>query len=410
MQTKTILKRQFGSLLSLRNIRLRNLFLATTAVTTFATVAAMSTSSQEYYRSDGVRITYDPYSQEMELKYGRPGATDNEGFDPYADTVGAGIYSGIVQRNPTDGSVLIGGQYQNHNKAPGPMYAGGGYSPISRAITSYRSELTPLSSSASSNKSAQTTLEKLLELHPDLVNDVSTGGALPLHTCGMSNSNQHATQFLVTRGADIHARDTYGYTPLHRMASNNLAVGAKVLLEAGADPKAGEGTVGTPMEVAVSSRAKAVVDVLKNYQGSNAKVHAEVTSVRIQSAGYKPIVGLYLPHNGTKAVPSGFSQVCRQNGWDVMKTWDRLNGDATWFGHESNDSYIYYNRMDGQWWIDGPDGLGVWIAPYSVSSRENTSPPASEIRWKRVDLKDKNIGAPPKLLIHRDLGSDDSNI
>lgn len=31
--------------------------------------------------------------------------------------------------------------------------------------------------------------------------------------------------------------DTYGYRPLHRMASNNLAVGAKALLDAGADPK-----------------------------------------------------------------------------------------------------------------------------------------------------------------------------
>lgn len=32
------------------------------------------------------------------------------------------------------------------------------------------------------------------------------------------------------------AVDTYGYRPLHRMASNNLAVGAEALLAAGANP------------------------------------------------------------------------------------------------------------------------------------------------------------------------------
>lgn len=33
------------------------------------------------------------------------------------------------------------------------------------------------------------------------------------------------------------AVDTYGYRPLHRMASNNLAIGAEALLRAGADPQ-----------------------------------------------------------------------------------------------------------------------------------------------------------------------------
>ena len=34
---------------------------------------------------------------ELAAKYGEPGRTDDEGFDPYADTVGPGIYSGCVQ-------------------------------------------------------------------------------------------------------------------------------------------------------------------------------------------------------------------------------------------------------------------------------------------------------------------------
>jgi len=64
-----------------------------------AYTAALSTRGNptDYYRTDGVRITHNPYSSEMESKYGKPGSTDNDGFDPYADTVGAGIYSGTVK-------------------------------------------------------------------------------------------------------------------------------------------------------------------------------------------------------------------------------------------------------------------------------------------------------------------------
>jgi len=39
---------------------------------------------QQHYRADGVRITHDPYATGMAEKYGQPGETDNEGFDPYA--------------------------------------------------------------------------------------------------------------------------------------------------------------------------------------------------------------------------------------------------------------------------------------------------------------------------------------
>jgi len=74
-----------------------------------------------YYRKDGVRITHDPYAPGMAEKYGEPTKTDSEGFDPYADSVGAGIYGGCVNRDRL-GQVVIGRQYQDHNKSPGPTY------------------------------------------------------------------------------------------------------------------------------------------------------------------------------------------------------------------------------------------------------------------------------------------------
>jgi hypothetical protein len=124
-----------------------------------------------YYRRDGVRITHDPYAPSMAGKYGLPGRTDSEGFDPYADSVGAGIYSGTVQRRGCDGSVVIGKQYQNHNPNPGPVYSGGGYTPVSRAIASFRREV------GGGVNAEATALGKLLDAHPDLVND---GAPAPL--------------------------------------------------------------------------------------------------------------------------------------------------------------------------------------------------------------------------------------
>jgi len=200
--------------------------------------ADMSSSSAEYYRKDGVRITHDPYATGMAEKYGLPGQTDQDGFDPYADTVGPGIYGGSVKRDATTGEIIIGRQYQNHNSVPGPVYDGKGYSLMSRAI------------SAGPEK-----VKELLTDFPQLTSDITTGGATPLHTCGMSHTGQLSTQTLIDAGADIHALDTYGYTALARMASNNLDVGGEALIKAGADPNKSKEGVSTPSSIAQRSRA-----------------------------------------------------------------------------------------------------------------------------------------------------------
>jgi ankyrin repeat protein len=78
----------------------------------------------------------------------------------------------------------------------------------------------------------------------------------------MSRSNQHAAAFLIHAGADIAALDTYRYTPMDRMASNNLAIGAQALLAFGADPDAH----GPPFDVAMDAEAKDVLAVLERYE------------------------------------------------------------------------------------------------------------------------------------------------
>lgn len=172
-----------------------------------------------------------------------------EGFDPYRDTVGPGIYGGVVKRDDA-GKIVIGDQYQNHNPYPGPVYAGGGYAPSSLAL-----------------QKGPAYIAELLDTYPDLVNDVTTGGATPLHMCGMSRRGQLSTQVIIERGGNIEALDTYGYSPLHRMASNNLAVGAEALLAAGANPSLSTRSGETALSIATQSNARDVLAVLSKHTG-----------------------------------------------------------------------------------------------------------------------------------------------
>jgi len=335
-----------------------------------------------HYRADGVRITHDPNAPGMVAKYGAPGATDREGFDPYADSVGAGIYGGRVRRDEK-GMAIIGKQYQNHNTRPGPVYAGAGYTPVNEALKDIP------------------TLKKLLETYPDLANDVSSGGASPLHMCGMSQTNQHATETLIQHGADIEALDTYGMTPLHRMASNNLAVGAQALLNAGADPFSIGACGQTPAQIAQSADARNVLRVL---QSSQTKAEVPIEKVTVLNAGVEAVNGIYEAQDGAR-IPDKFALVCEKNKWDTKAMWQKLSGAAsggakvTWF-ESPNLSYIYFNVADKHWWMDGPDGLGVYKARGPALAVPGYSRGAGgAFGWFPLD--DSNTPV-PSLLIHRE--------
>jgi len=121
----------------------------------------------------------------MRAQYGAQGQTDQEGFNPYADSVGPGIYGGYIKRDE-NGRIILGEQYQNHNPRPGPVYAGGGYTPIVQAL-----------------RIGTKALVELLDACPEAVNEITTGGATPLHMAGMSKKNQEGTEILIERGGDV---------------------------------------------------------------------------------------------------------------------------------------------------------------------------------------------------------------
>jgi ankyrin repeat protein len=98
---------------------------------------------------------------------------------------------------------------------------------------------------------------RLLESHPGLVSARGTGGRTALHVVtdwpGYFPNGPAVAQLLLQAGADPDAR-TDGKrreTPLHWAASSDDLDVAEVLIDAGADIEAADGSIGTPLANAV---------------------------------------------------------------------------------------------------------------------------------------------------------------
>ena len=152
------------------------------------------------------------------------------------------------------------------------------------------------------------------------------------------------------------------------MASNNLAAGAKALLEAGADPNFRGGSGETAAAVARASAAGDVLRVLGAHGTKRADVN--VQRIVLEGGGSAEVQGEYVATPASK-IPTGFAEVCRGQGWDTADTWARLNAGKAWF-EAPNGAYIYHNQLDGMWWIDAPSGAGIFKATGPVHA-----PPAA---------------------------------
>jgi ankyrin repeat protein len=73
-------------------------------------------------------------------------------------------------------------------------------------------------------------------------NEVSSGAASPLHVSCMGKVGQYSTKLLISAGGNVDARDSWGYTPLQRAATNDLDEAARALLESGASQTEPSGT------------------------------------------------------------------------------------------------------------------------------------------------------------------------
>ena len=101
------------------------------------------------------------------------------------------------------------------------------------------------------------------------------------------------------------------------------------------------------------------------------------TQISVKSAGFHPVNGIYHAQSAT-SIPAGFDRTCRNMNWDTEQMWKNLSDQKTaWFEQSDNESYIYWNRGDGKWWMDGPSGAGVYIVPDPNLVVGNGLPPTS---------------------------------
>lgn len=80
-----------------------------------------------------------------------------------------------------------------------------------------------------------TALGAVLDQHPSLVNLNDENGRTLLHYAAEAGSFG-CVSVLLSRGADIEAKDILGETPLHRALARSRRIAAHVLLDAGANP------------------------------------------------------------------------------------------------------------------------------------------------------------------------------
>lgn len=136
-------------------------------------------------------------------------------------------------------------------------------------------------------------------------------------------------------------------------------------------------------------------------------------AIRVQGAGSAEVNGLYAVQDPGR-VPAGFQRTCETMRWPPQATvcaciggrrtgmrcnrsihpltrlyshthshtprqWRRLsNGRTPWF-EKADECYVYFNRGDGQFWIDGKDGLGLYVARADVKGEEE-----AEEAWARL--------------------------
>ena len=107
-----------------------------------------------------------------------------------------------------------------------------------------------------------------------------------------------------------------------------------------------------------------------------------VPRIKITGAGVVAANGIFAAQS-PNVIPVGFAKVCNDNAWNVRQTWSQLTDLSTPWYLKQDGAYVYYNKGDGKWWIDAPQGHGLYIANADLKNKE--MPPSKG--WQMLDNK-----------------------
>ncbi|XP_063807524.1 ankyrin repeat domain-containing protein 49 [Pseudophryne corroboree] len=97
------------------------------------------------------------------------------------------------------------------------------------------------------------TVQRILSVHPDLVNTTDEDRYTPLHRASY-NGHLGVVRELIAQGADVHAVTIDGWCPLHSACKWNNTSVASFLLQHGADINAQTKGLLTPLHLAAANR------------------------------------------------------------------------------------------------------------------------------------------------------------
>lgn len=84
-----------------------------------------------------------------------------------------------------------------------------------------------------------------------LLEEADSDGKTPLHRAVWGEQKEQVVNLLLTKGANVNARNKYGYTPLHWAAKHGHFESVRLLLENGADPLSTNDTGDMPIDLAL---------------------------------------------------------------------------------------------------------------------------------------------------------------